>query len=226
MSIASARESAYKEIRLWLNKFTPKKNPWTETLIEGLKKMSDDDFVAYMKKLHSGEEILPIVSPISNDDLRLSTNRNFKIADELGVVLEERIWLVDPETGTRSLSPEKYLVADYMYRRQAQHLLSKIAISRDNRSTDHMTGQVTGSSKKSRLSAHEAHVIRSQRLTESNREFLKFRGGDEEAYRNLTIAAGTGQIPSMNQIDTGETRAKSTVSLSTLLKSALYDNNA
>ena len=65
----------------------------------------------------------------------------------------------------------------------------------------------------------------SQNLESTLRELFKFRGGDEKAYKRLVDDARASGLPSMDAVDDGSTRVRSTEVLSILFKSAHLDNN-
>lgn len=192
-----------------------------EAMLNG---MSDKAFDAYMKKLRSGEEIIPYIMPNLTGS-KLSADKNIKIGKKLGHDFFQRLWLTDPVTGRVSLTPEKYLVIDLPLRRQQQHLLKKISIPESNNQVDDLTGQPTAESKGSRLSFPEMQILASNGLNDVIRELLKFRGGDTTAYNALTKEALSIGTASMNAVDDETSKPKATMTLATLLKAAHIDNN-
>jgi hypothetical protein len=190
---------------------------------ELLGKLTDSEFEAYMRKLEIEEECLSIVSA-NQQKPRLSLQRNLEVAKKLGHSFFERLWLTDPHTGTTYLTPIPYMVIDLPLRRQAQRLEKKVSIPHDNFHTDVMTGQATGPSKGASLSFPELQVLYAQGLESTIEELIKFRGGDEEAYRAMNKAiVNQGSV----YLDTvrGNSRVKSTETLSAFLKAAHLDNN-
>lgn len=219
---AARKEATDHAIKL-LSKLAGKNSAVTE-LESMLNALTDKQFDAYMEQLASGEEVLPYIVP-NLGDVRLSVEKNLKIAEELKHEFFERLWLTDPATGQTYLTPEKYLVIDLPLKRLQQHLHKKIAIPDDNAHVDELTGQPTGPSKGSAVSFPELQILYSQGLESSIRELFKFRAGDQEAYKALNKEILSGGLPSMDAVDGGDTRVRSTDVLQILLKSAHLDNN-
>lgn len=219
---AARKEATDYAIKL-LSKFAGK-NESVKEIESMLNNLSDKQFDEYMQQLLDGKETIPYIAA-NLGKVRLSSEQNLKIAEELGHEFFQRLWLTDPATGEVYLTPKKYLVVDLPLRRLQQHLLKKMRMPEDNQHFDEMTGQPTGPSKGSKISFPELQVLYSQDLGEVIRELFKFRGGDEHAYRALNKDALMSGIPSMNAVDGGDTRVKATEVLSILLKSAHLDNN-
>ena len=216
------RAAAMAELFKYVEKLLPKSEN-VKMYEETLGKLSDEEFDAYMGKLERGEEILFLVCPNVTHP-RISLERNLKIAKELKHDFFQRLWLTDPHTGTTYLTPIPYLVVDLPLRRQAQRLDKKISIPKDNHHTDVLTGQATGPSKGASLSFPELQVLYAQGLDSTIEELIKFRGGDEQAYRamnKILIDQGTVDLNSIPNTS----RVKSTETLSTFLKAAHLDNN-
>jgi len=190
---------------------------------ERLEALNDKEFEAFMKKLQSGEECIPFYQPNMQKD-KITVDRNLKLAKKLNHDFFERIWLTDETTGVTMLTPEKYMVIDLPIRRQQQLLIKKISIPQDNMHVDDLTGQPTGASKGSKLSFPELQVLYAMGLEESIEEMMKFRGGDEKAFRKLRqdiIETGEGNQESLRKMGT---KVKATETLSTLLKAMHIDN--
>jgi len=184
-------------------------------------KLSDKDFDSYMKKLESGEEILFLVNPNFSKN-RLDLTNNVKIARELGVELFERLWLTDAQTKTTYLTNEKYLILLIPLKRQAQTLEHKLSVPKDNLSVDILTGQPTGPSKGAKLSFPELQTLYAQGLDKSLEELIRFRGGDEAAYREMNkeiLRYGNVKLGSIYS----DTRTKSTQTLRIILNCMHYD---
>jgi hypothetical protein len=153
-----------------------------------LEAMSPEQLDAYVEKLASGEETIPLVAPNLHDK-KLSIENNIKVAKKLGYDFFHHLRLTDPETGTTYLTPEKYLVVDLPVRRQRQLQRKKITIPQGTRHVDELSGQVTGPSRGSKISMPELQVLYSQDLTQPIVELIKYRGGDIKGqqllYRSL-----------------------------------------
>lgn len=219
---AARKEATDYAIKL-LSKFAGKNESVTE-IETMLNNLNDKQFDDYMQSLLDGKDTMPYIAP-NLGKIRLSSEKNLKIAEELGHEFFQRLWMTDPATGEVYLTPKKYLVIDLPLRRLQQHLLKKIRIPEDNQHIDEMTGQPTGPSKGSKISFPELQVLYSQDLDAVIRELFKFRGGDQEAYRALNKDALQSGLPSMDAVDDGDTRVRATEVLSILFKSAHLDNN-
>lgn len=216
------REAATKEIIKWVEEILPGGGN-KEIYEKALSKLTNAQFDDYMKKLESGEETLSMVVP-NLSKKKLDVERNLKVAKKLGHNFFERLWLTDPHTETVYLTPIRYLVVDLPLRRQAQLLNKKITIPDSSDTADVLTGQATGPSKGASISFPELQTLHAQGLDKTIEELIKFRGGDEEAYRAMNKSlVDTGSV-SLDSIQTNS-RVKSTETLSTFLKAAHIQNN-
>lgn len=216
------RKAAMAELVKWYEKMLPGSEN-TRIMTEALEKLSDKQFEDYMRKLESSEEILPIQAP-NLSKTKITIERNLKIAEELGFPLRQHLILIQPTTGTEYRTPKKFLVMDLPLRLQQQLLVKKKSIPDDNRHVDELTGQPTGDSHGSSLSAPETQVLRAQGYDRSIEELLKFRGGDTRAFQEMNrqiIATGGA---SQDAIKRTPSKVKSVETLSVLLKSAHIDN--
>lgn len=189
---------------------------------ELLSKMSDKKFDELMHQLRNGEQILFLISP-NLDNKKLDSSRNLKLAKELGHDMFQHLQLTDPITKTTYLTPLKYLVIDLPVRRQAQTLNKKVTIPKDNSRVDMLTGQ-SAADRVGGLSFPELQVLNAQGLDSSVTELIKFRGGDEEAFRMMNdrlLKQGNVRLDSLP--DTGH--VKSTQTLANILKAMHIDNN-
>lgn len=180
--------------------------------------MDDEEFDAFMMKIKKGETRLAIIAP-NLAKVKLSTERNLDIAEELQHNFFEHIWIDRGDETPRYLSGKKYLIVDLPLRRQAQLLVKKISIPKSNRTVDDLTGQPTGESKGSKVSYPEVQILAALGLTESLTEMLKYRGGDVKGYDAMsTSISKTGGV-SMKSIAKLGTVVKSTQTLATFLMS-------
>lgn len=216
------REAATKEILKWVEELLPGGGN-KEIYEKALAKMTNAQFDEYMEKLESGEEVLSLTVP-NLSKKRLSVERNLKVAKKLGHNFFQRLWLTDPHSGTTYLTPIPYLVVDLPLRRQAQLLTKKISIPESSDTADVLTGQATGPSKGASLSFPELQTLHAQGLEKTIEELIKFRGGDEDAYRAMNKELIDKGSVSLDNIQTNS-RVKSTETLSTFLKAAHIQNN-
>ena len=189
-----------------------------------LGKMSDKEFEDFMTKIDEGKIILPIISE-NLGKVKLEVERNFKIADELGLKLFQRIWIQPENGGPRYLTPEEYLVVLLPVRRQAQILTKKISIPEDNNSIDDLTGQPTGKSKGSKISSPELQIMAADgALDNCIVELIKYRGGDAKGFNIMNNSiAKTGGV-SLKAIEPYAGKVKSTETLRVLLTSMHLGN--
>lgn len=192
---------------------------------EALLAMSEKDFVSYMEKLGKRQITLRYIKPnLTKSNISLETI--LRVGDKLGHDFFPRCWITDAKTGITHLTPKKYMVIMLPMRRQQQHLMKKISIADHHRNVDDTTGQVVGSdSKASSLSAPETEILRSHNLPNVIKEFAVVRGGDTKLYQRVSNHAFNTGVASVNAVDDGTTRVKSTISLSNYLKAAHHGNN-
>lgn len=192
-------------------------------LTERFKAMSDAELDAYVDRLASGEEIIPLTAPNLAKE-KLSINRNLAVAKELKISFFHHLHLTDPATGVTYVTPEKYPLLKLSIRRQRQLLRKKITIPEGTRHVDEFSGQVTGPSKGARISLPELQVLYSQNLTDPIIELIKYRGGDIKGqqlmYRSLME---TGRV-SMKNLERFDTRVKSTQTLGIILQGMMLSN--
>lgn len=217
------RQAATAEIIKWIDMLLPG-SPNAALYTKRLAAMSDAQFDTFMSQLEDGSQILSLIAPNLSEH-KLTIERNFAVAKELGHEFFERLYLTDAKTGETYLTPVKYLVVDLPLRRQQQLLIKKISIPSDNQHVDELTGQPSGPSAGSRASYPEIHVLDAQGFSRSIEELIKFRGGDTKARQALDrqiIETGGASQDAIKRIPT---RVKSTVTLRVFLNGMLLDTN-
>lgn len=171
--------------------------------------MSDKAFDQFMHHLKNGGR-LHITVPNAME-AELNIERNLALLDKYQRKIFHHIELSDGH-GNRYVTPIPYMVVDLPLRRQEQSLSKKITIASDNKRIDDLTGAPTGDSKGSRISFPQVQMLYAQGAEQSIREFMKFRGGDEEAYRQMEqMIAETGEVDLDAIPDTGEVRSIKTL---------------
>ena len=198
-----------------------------------LEKLTVKQFEEYIERLRNGvsetpdltkpRELLTIVVP-NMSSKRLSVENNLKLAEKWGLKLFERIWITDPITGESYLTNVPYCVMDLPICRQAQTLDAKISIAKHNRQVDERTNQPTGDSKGASLSYPELQILLSSDLKKTATELMKFRGGDEAAFRIMNKQVQETGNFSQGTFDHVDTRAKSADVVSIYLKAMHLDN--
>lgn len=194
-----------------------------EMYTELFARMSDKDFIEYMKKVEERGYLDIIVPNLAKQ--KLSTERNIAIAKKLGHDFFERIWIKERDPNKPSyLSDVRYMVIKLPVRRQAQHSIKGISTADDNRRLDQISGQATGDSKAAKISYPEAQLLNGMNLPIALVELLKARGGDIGMFNAMkSMASKTGSI-SMASVADRATGVESTKSLATFLTCAHLRN--
>lgn len=198
-----------------------------------LEKMSAKEFEAYIERLRNGisenpdldkpRELLSIVVP-NMGSKRITVENNLALAKKWGLNLFERIWITDPVTGETYLTNVPYCVMDLPICRQAQTLDAKISVAKHNRQVDERTNQPVGDSKGASLSYPELQILLSYGLKSTSSEIMKFRGGDEKAFRIMNKQLQETGTFAQKSFDDVDTRAKSSDVASIYLKAMHLDN--
>ena len=186
--------------------------------------MSDEQFEKWIVSLEKGLDYIPVVMENLNG-IRITTRRNIEVAKKWGVKLIQRVWCTDPLTGYVYLTGPAYLTVHLPVRRQIQTLVNKISVPEDNKHVDEMTDQPTGVSKGSSMSFPEILVLYGQGYNKAILELIKFRGGDIPLMNEMDKRIRDNGGVSIDSLMTTNTRVKSTVTLSNLLKAIHFDNN-
>ena len=226
------RQRATEFILKYIGMIDPDNKANVEMTKRNLEGLSDEQFASYMRSLRkptSGEEeqgrqTLTFYAP-NLAKTKITVKRNLDIAEKLGHPFFERLWITDPQTQQTYLTSHRHLVMDLPVRRQAQIHEKKVSIPQDANTVDEMSGQVTGNSKGSKLSFPELQAQVSQELNSTIIEEFKIRGGDEKALQAFERQLiETGSCSQSGILDMG-TRAKSTETVSILLKGMHLGNN-
>lgn len=217
------RKAAEAVILEYIEKLLPG-SPNAQLYKDLFAEMSDKQFDVFMQGVKEGTARLALIAPNMSEH-KLTIERNFAVAKELGHSFFERIWIDKGDSTPPYLSPIKYLIVDLPLRRQQQLLVKKISIPEDNRSVDDFTGQPTGKSKGSKISYPEIQILAALNLDQCLIEMLKYRGGDVKGFDAMnTMIAKTGGA-SLQAIEKLGTKVKSTETLATLLRCMHLDNS-
>lgn len=227
----SRRQEATDFIVAEIGKIIPEDTHNAPLIKQQLEAMSDQEFENYMRKLLpptdeatlATREILPYYAPnLAKHKIMIAPL--VRQARALGVEIYQRLKVTDRHTGLTQMTPHRYPVLDIPCRRQAQTLTKKSSIPTSDHIVDDLTAQPTSDSKGSKISSPELQSLLSQGLDNMVTEFIKFRGGDEAAHRELE----------RNLIENGHVRAsqlnglgisKSVTTLSSLFKGMHVGNN-
>jgi len=178
--MAGNRKAAEAFIVKYIDKIAPGGD--NKKLYEDMfKTMTNKEFDMFMNDLENEKINLSVNIP-TGGKIKLDTERNLKIAKELGVDFFERL-IYNDEYKT----PEKYLVYKLPIRRAAQLLSKKVAIPDGDNHLDLSSGQVTGASKASKLTMPEIQILSGLGLKKSIVELMKYRGGDLDGNRAMNM---------------------------------------
>ncbi|MBW6067608.1 hypothetical protein [Pseudomonas aeruginosa] len=219
------RELVEKECLWIIDMFLPGSSN-VDIYKEMFARMNDEEFEEWINKLDSGEEMLALYAPNLCAKPKLTIKRNYKVAKAIGHNLFQHIILTDPGTGQVYRTANKHLVGLIPIRRQVQMLEKKKSIPGSSHVIDQRSGQVTGDSKGSRMSAPEIQVNASKGLRYSMIEFMKLRGGDQKAYNAMNrsiIETGSASVDSI--MSTYDATVQSNKTFACYLKGMMLQNN-
>lgn len=227
----SRRQEVTDFIVAELDKIVPGDVHNGQLIRQQLEGMSDADFEDYMRRLLpptdaqslAEREILPFYSP-NLAEKKIMIAPLIRQARDLGVEIYQRLVVTDRHTGLTQLTPHRYPVFDIPVRRQAQTLTKKSSIPTSDHIVDDLTAQPTSDSKGSKISSPELQSLLSQGLDNMVTEFIKYRGGDEAAYRELERNLIENGRVSTTQLN-GLGITKSVQTLSTFFKGMHIGNN-
>jgi hypothetical protein len=186
--------------------------------------LSDIEFSELMKKLKSGEVILPYTSP-NLKEKDVSIEAALAVGDKLGIKFFQQIKIVDHKTGVCYLSPDEYLILYLPVRRQSQHVSKGKSVAENSSFTDTLTGQPTGPSNTTQITLPEIMNLEAVGLHEAIKELISVRGGNELAFRKAkrdTLETGSYKL---SETDKTNSRATSIDTLKSFLLGMHLDNN-
>lgn len=222
--MAKNRKAAEALILKWVSKIDPTGTNSKMYKDEIFPAMNNEDFDNWMKAIEAGTDYIFINVP-NLTGKGVTVANNLKVAKEMGVNLFQKIELTDPVTGKRYMGVRDYLIIHLPVKRQIQMITNKMSIQDADVKYDDLSGQVAGSTKGASMSFPETLVLYSQGLDNTLEEFLKVRGGDQMAGRvvnEMVINQGNGSIKMIEDLPS---RAKSSTTLSTIMKAMHLDNN-
>lgn len=173
---------------------------------EYVEPMNETAFMAYIKRMASGEQPLRIIMP--NMKTPMNMENLLAVAKKIGVKLFHRIRMVDPSTGVEYITPEEYPVFLLPIRRAQQTIEKKRSIASSDKMIDALTGQKAGDDVAAALSHPEIQVLNTRGLTNVLRELVQVRGGNVTSYGEYrTLLEDSGMVD-LQQLDpTSRTRA-------------------
>lgn len=199
-------------------------SPNEQMYIDMFKSMSDKQFSEFIHGLKDGKNILPFIIP-NMQDYSIDVKRNIDHARKLGHEMFKRIWVVSPESGQKYLTPHKHLVYKLPVRRQAQILVKKVSIPKDNHTVDYLTGQPTGESKGAKISYVELQILNAIGMDKSIEELIKLRGGDTKGFNAMNTLINRNGVVSQKEVEPFTEGVKSTQVLKAYLTSAHLESD-
>lgn len=194
--------------------------PRYKAYLEGL---SDEAMDAYAEALRSGDKYLTLTVP-NGIGPTLSLERNFQIADKLGVQFFHKLWVEGIGETPTYLTPIEYLVVKLPMRLASQRISKKMSIPKHQRAVNSLTGQPTGDSKGAGISHPELRVSASLGLENTMVELMKYRGGDSRGNAALNASLMQTGRASQKVLDHFASGVESTKTLKTYLTSAMLKN--
>lgn len=186
--------------------------------------LSDDEFEILMDEEVSDIKTLPYYAPnLAEKDVDIENA--LKVADELGLNLFQRVWMVDPVSGVKFLSTVKYFIVTTQLRRQAQHVSHGKTVAEDSVHTDILTGQAIGPSDTTHLSLPEIMNLEAVGLHSSIEEMLNIRGGNQRGFIEAKQRLINNGQYSLNAIKDLGYRPTSIETMHSFLLGMHFDNN-
>lgn len=226
------KKAFLESIRNDLNAIDPG-NKSIDIILKSIENMSTAQFEDYIERLRNGildnpnlnkprELISLVVTDMAHT--KITVSKNIALAKKWGWDIAQRAWLVDPITKQRYLTNRPYVALELPVFRQAQTLEHKMAIANSDTLLDNRTGSSAKTVAGASLSGPEVQALLSQGREAAVMEMMKFRGGDDRAYREMSrslMETGSFNMNSYNE----PTRAKSSDMVNIYLKASHLDVN-
>lgn len=226
------KKAFIESIRKDLNAIDPG-NKSIDIIVKSIENMSAAQFEDYIARLRNGildnpdlnkpRELIAIVIP-DLTHTKITVRKNIDLIEKWGWNVMQKAWLVDPVTKQRYLTNRPYVALELPVVRQSQTLEHKMAIAKSDTLLDSRTGSSAKTVAGSALSGPEVQALLSQGREAAVMEMMKFRGGDDRAYREMSRAqmeTGRFSMKAYNE----PTRAKSSDAVNIYLKASHLDNN-
>lgn len=189
---------------------------------EMFSKMSLSGFDKFMRFVRDGQYQINLVMPNVSKPVKIE---NFlAAAKEVGLNLQQRLWMTDEITGKKYLTNESYLILNLPIRRTQQEWDKKLSVPSRDKKVDHLTGQVVGEDDAAALSAPEIQALGTRGLDKVLMELVRVRGGDVTAYgdfKRQQQETGEVSLSSLNP----NTRARSADVAKVLMYGMMLDSN-
>lgn len=198
--------------------------PNTKMVRDWLEGLTNAQFEEVVTKIEQGEDWIPFIKP-NQSGRPLDLDRALKVAEKMGIVFEERLWMIDGATGLKYLSPIKYMIVAMPVRRQQELVSKKRSTAKHSKRTDAWTGQPVGVSASSKVTLPELMFMDEKGHDAVLDELIKIRGGDPIAFREARRQmAETGEV-SITAIKALGTQPTSTQTTESLLAGMMIESN-
>lgn len=181
------------------------------------KDLDDKGFDDFMIRLRD-YGFTPVFISVA-DGAKLNADGLLALADKMGHDFWDHLVIYDPVLGEAYTTPKRYFNIYDIIRRQSQTQEQGISVSENYNVVDTMTGQTVGSSKGAGYSYPEVLLSISAGNIDQLTEFMKFRGGDNEAGRDMLRTIMQEGKYRMENYE-GDTISKSTKLMDVLFKGA------
>lgn len=218
MRLDPARRKAAEKFILDLLSLIDASGINTNAMKKSFTRMSDADFSRIR------DTGIPVYNP-PGSKVDIDHMRNIVIAEGLGLSMNQRMWFTDGKTGLKHRTRHPHLYMPFPARRQTQMQEKKMAVAKNDKVRDKLSGQVVGPSKASGVSFPEAYIMFADGRDETLQEYLHARGGNDalqRAFYQSLRETGQGRI----HIPGAEsTSAKATRTWSSFFKAMHIGNN-
>jgi len=147
------------------------------------KEMSNSEFEEFITDLKEKKQYVSFIAPNGDNKIKVSEEsiRRFFKKERLNVFDDITV----TEDGAEYTIPHKIPVLMLPVRRTQQHQSKGIAVSKDNKSRDSITGQVVSDSAAGSITNPEKYVLANLGLTKILDEVANIRGGDTSGMLGL-----------------------------------------
>jgi hypothetical protein len=185
--------------------------------------MTDEEFEKFATDVKEQREFLRIVVP-NMSEVSLNAANLFRAADHFGYSLMHRIVVPGEGDMPPYLSEKEQFVGLAVVRRAAQHLDKKISVPADANTVDIISGQPTGRSKGSKISAPELGVLQALGADKMITETISVRGGDQGSFLAMNASLQRTGGFSLERVKQASTGVQSARTVGTYLRGMHLEN--
>jgi len=186
------------------------------------KSMNNKDFDSFMKMLKANKTTLRVIEPNGSDSVP-DIAYYFKIMRELGYEPFQRVKEKIPGTDIYTYSNVKDLCLYVPAKRLSQHTIKKMSIPKHSKSRDSLTGQVTNTSRATKITQKELGIFKANGYNAAVKELMMARTGDSGGETALfAFIEKYGEV-SLDEISRYREGRQSTKSLNAYFKAMHLD---